>query len=355
MRGSDAGNDVLSVRQMMVLLTVALFAVATDLLPSVVARQMGRGGWLIGLGISPVLLLALWLGSRVFRRRSICEIAGKPARYIIIIMYLLWGLFVLAAVLRLSAARMEEIYGKVPSFWIAVLMLAVAVWVGMGKAAALARAAEIFFLALAATVAGVLLLGTFEVKWQNLYPVEWTQLPAGSFCSASILLNVAPLAVLGTRISPKKGSKRAVCGWAIAFCVGITWVLVVVLGSVGSGLSARLEIPYLIMVQGLGIKGAFQRTEALVAAVWLLSDLILCGALLRAGNDYITELKSEHWGRWGVPALAIAALAVGWLLFPADAVRAFCIRVLPVTGMIAGIILPIILQVIAYGRTRKGG
>lgn len=348
------GRDVLSVRQVMVLLMVALLAPATDLLPSVATRQTGSGGWLIVLGALPVLLLAVWMCSRVFFGRGLCAEVGKPLEYTIIIMYLIWILFVLSLVFRLSAARLETIYTKVPPIFFAVGVAAVAVWMGMGKAAALARAAEIFYLALTVLLTGVLLLALFKVEWGNLHPVEWSKLPAGSLSAAGILLNVVPAAVLGMRAPKTARNTRKVCGWVIAFCTAVTLVLVSVIGSVGSGLSARLDIPYLIMVQGLGVKGAFQRTEALVAAMWLLSDLILAGALLRAGNDYMTGLKSEQWGRWSVPVVAVIAVTAGWLLFPErDSVWEYCSSVLPVTGIILGFVIPALLLLISAVRKRK--
>ena len=345
------GRDVLSVRQMMVLLLVALLAPVTDLLPTVAAQRVGQGGWLIGLGALPVLLLAFWSCSKVFCKNEICAMVGKPVGYTITIIYMVWILFALAATLRLSAARMEVIYSKVPSVLFAVFLAAVAAWMGMGKTSALARAAEIFYLALALLLAVVLLLASFKIEWKNLYPVVWRELPAGSAAAAGICLNIAPAAILGARVPRKTRSVRRACGWIITFCAAVVLVVAAVLGSIGSGLSARLDIPYLIMVQGLGIKGAFQRTEALVAATWLLSDVILAGVLLCAWQKYATQLKSEKWGKWSVPGAALVALVVGWLLFSdKENVRMFYQDVLSVVGIILGLFVPIVLLLISYVR-----
>jgi len=108
------------------------------------------------------------------------------------------------------------------------------------------------------------------------------------------------------------------------------------------------------MVQGLGIKGAFQRTEALIAAMWLLSDVVLAGTLLRAANDYITQLKSTRWGKWSVPVMAALAVGAGWLLLPEeDRVPEFCGGVLPVTGIVLGLLIPALLLLISAARKRK--
>ena len=353
MSGNNPGCDVLSLRQMMVLLAVVLLAPATDLLPSLAARQVGKGGWFIGIGILPVLLLALWLVGRLFCGRGICEQVGRPMGNSVIILWLFWIAFVLAASLRFSAVRMEKVYGSVPSFCLSVLLTAVSVWVGRGKVAALARAAEIFYLALTVLLAAVLVLALFQMEPQNLYPLEWERVPGGSLRAAGILLNVVPMAVLGARVPVKFRSWRRAARWIVSFCAVIALVLAAVLGCAGSGLTARLESPYLIMVQGLGIKGAFQRTEALVASMWLLSDLILCAALLQAGRYCAEQIMPKKWGVKSVPVLAAVALTVGWLLFPEENIANFCVHVLPVSGIVLGLVFPALLQIIAWLRTGK--
>ena len=350
------GRDVLSVRQMMVLLVVGLLAPAADLLPTVAARQVGRGGWLVVLGALPLLLLAVWACGKVFSGRGPCAAVGKPVGYTIIIMYLIWVLFGLAVVLRLSAARLEIVYSKVPPFLFAAALAALAAWMGMGKVSALARAAEVFYLALSVVLAGVLLLALFNVEWKNLWPVEWERLPSGSIRAAGILLTAAPAAVMGAHVPKGARSARSICGWVTAFCLVVTLVLAAVLGSVGSGLSAHLDIPYLIMVQGLGVKGAFQRTEALIAAVWLLSDLVFAGVLLRSWREYAAQLVPEKWCRRSVPAAAAAALAGGWLLFPQESgAQLFCQTVLSVAGVVLGLMMPTLLWLMSLVRSKRNG
>ncbi len=350
------GRDVLSVRQIMVVLLVALLATATDVLPGVAAQQVGRGGWLMMLGALPTLLLASWVCSKLFCGRDLWVIAGKPLGYTIIIVYMIWILMTLTVVLRLSAGRMELIYSKVPPIFFAAFVAVAAGWMGIGKVSALARAAEIFYLALTVVLAGVLLLASFKVEWCNLYPVEWNKLPAGSLSAVGILLNVVPAAVLAARVPPAARSTRNVCGWVVAFCVATTGVLAAIWGNIGSVLTAQLDIPYLIMVQGLGVKGAFQRTEALVAAMWLLSDVVLAGVLLLSWREYTVKLSNEKWGKWSVSAAAAAAVAAGWLLFSDEnSVQVFCREVLSPAGIVLGLIIPLLFLLITRVRKRNRG
>lgn len=348
------GRDVLSVRQVMVLLTVALIAPAADILPTLAANLSGRGGWLISVGAMPVLLASLWAAAKVFCQKDLASQLGKPVGYTIIIVYMVWILLALTVALRLSGARMEVIYPTGSLFLFVLALVAVAAWMGTGKAAALARSAEIFYLAIAVVLVGVSLLAAFKIEGGNLYPPDWAAVPRGSITAAGWLLNVVPVAVLGCRIPKENRSMGRACGWVCTFCVALTLILIAVIGCIGPVLGARLEIPYLIMVQGLGVKGVLQRMEGLVASVWLLSDLVLAGGLIRSWCDYAQELHPGKWVRWSGMAAAAAALAAAWILFPegGDA-RIFCIRFFPVIGLVLGLIVPAFLALISHLRGKK--
>lgn len=348
------GRDILSVRQMMVLLTVALIAPAADILPTLTANLAGRGGWLIGVGALPVLLAALWAAAKVFARKELVPQLGKPIGYTIIIIYMIWILLVLTVTLRLSAARMETIYPTESPVLFVLALTAAAAWIGTGKAAALARSAEIFYLAVAVVLIGVFVLAAFKIEGENLYPLDWAAIPGGSIAAAGWLLNIVPIAVLGRRIPKENRSGRRAFGWICAFCAALILILIAVIGCIGPALGVRLETPYLIMVQGLGVKGVLQRMEGLVASVWLLSDLILAGALVRSWCDYAKELHPGKWVRWSGMAAAGAALAAAWLLLPEgkDA-RMFCSRYYPVTGLVLGLTIPAFLTMISHYRGKR--
>lgn len=257
-------RDTLSMRQMMVLLATALLAPASDLLPVLTARKAGGGGWLAVLCALPLLLIALWAVSGIVRGGGIVRTLGKMPGAFIIIVYLAWTLLTLALALRLSVARLAVIYGARPALSFAVVLLVVAAWMGLGKAAALARAGEIFYLAVAVALAGLLFLAVFQIEGKNLAlsMEEAAALPGCAASAAGLLLNVVPAAALGRKIGTDAKNGRRAAGWTVAFCVAVTLLLIAVIGCLGPQLTARLPAPFLIMTQGLGIQGAFQRIEA---------------------------------------------------------------------------------------------
>lgn len=349
-------RDELSLRQIMALLGTALLAPATDLLPALAAQEAGSAGWLAALGALPLLLAALWAGAGLYRHGGPCRTLGKVPGGALTMMYLVWTLLALTLSLRLSAARLAEVYGEGPTFFCTAALLAVAVWMGLGKTSAFARAGEIFYLALAVALAGVLFLALFKVEGNNFRASgsEIAALPGCSAAAAGLLLNGFPTAALGCKVTAHPRNGRRAVGWAAAFCAAITLLLGAVIGCLGPRLTARLSAPFLIMVQGLGVKGAFQRTEALFTALWTLSDLTLVGLLLHTWRELAGQLHPGKWSRWSVLPAAAIALTGGWTLFSSlEKTKQFCTRVLPAVGLILGLALPLAAQILLRIRKRK--
>ena len=344
-------RDVLSVRQMMVLLTVALLSPATDLLPALTAHVAGSAGWAAALVALPLLLAALWAVGKVVGRED--KGWGKALRIPIIMVYLLWTLLGLVLSLDACGARLAIIYGKGPAFVCVLALLVLAAWMGVGKTAAFARAGEIFYLALAVALGLVVALGAAKVEWTNLRPGvgELEGLPKAAAAAAGVLLNVAPVALLRERVVCPKGCARRVVGWTAAFCIVAALLSGIVIGCLGSGLTGRLPAPFLTMVQGLGVKGAFQRTEALFAALWTLSDLVRVGLLLFVWRELIQRLRPGKRCRWSILPAAGIALVGGWLIYyNVENLRDFCMAILPATGIVLGLGVPLLLRLVQLGR-----
>lgn len=344
-------SDALSLRQVMVLLFTALLVPAVDLLPALAAKTSGGGGWMLPLGALPLLLVALWA------RDGIPFGEKRGAYTIIYIMYMLLILLLLTVALKLCALRLGQIYGDGPALPAAIALLAAAVWMGWGKPAAFARAGEIFYLAIAVVLAGVVALGIFQVEPGNLAvsAAQAGTIPRGSLLTAGIILNVYPACVLGNQVKGDRNNGRRAVGWTVAYCVAAALILVAVIGCIGPALAGELPSPFLIVVQGIGIDGAFQRTEALVATLWTLSDFVLMGLLLHSWRGFARQLRPGRWEKWSMCAAAVAAAAAGFfLLSDSEVFRRFCAAVLPVTGIVFGLVFPLFLKAIhVIGRRGK--
>ncbi len=347
-------RDEISVRQWLVMVVTALVMPTVELLPTLTARLAGGVGWLSALGAIPLLLAVGWVAKR--RDRMTETNAGGWLETTIYIMYMAWTLLLLMAVLRLSAARLERIYGKMTAALCAVAVLALAVWMALGKLSAFARAGEIFWLALVVLLGGVLVLAAFHVELSNFRAEsgDWAALPKSAAAAAGILLNVYPLTILMGNVAPQRGNGRKKALWLAVFCVGGTLLLAAVTGCLGPGLTGKLSSPFQIVVQGLGIQGAFQRVEALVTSVLTLSDLMLMGALLHTWRATANDVWKGNWGRKSVVPAAAAALIGGWSFFwNVEVLWEFCSMILPLLGLILGFVGPVLVRCLLPERRKK--
>lgn len=342
------GNDVLSLRQLVVWMAVALLGPAADLLPGLSARQAGGAGWLAPLGALLLLLPALWLCAGLCREGNglagaIQGALGRSGGNALLIIYMVWALALLSGQVQMCAARLAMVYGRGPAFACAAALLGLAVWMAWGKTSAFARAGEIFYLALAVALAGILILAASKIEPGNLMPAptELLALPGASAWLAGVLLWCVPGAFLARKVKPARGDGGRAAGWTVGLCITVCLLLCAVIGNAGPRLTARLPAPFLTAVQGLGIKGAFERMEALTAALWCLSDFMFFGLQLMAWRELGGALRPGGWTRWSLIPAAGLALCAAWLFCSGQGGIPQCTEsVLALSGLVLGLLIP---------------
>lgn len=345
-------RDQISNRQLMVLMVTAALSPCTALLPTMTAQAAGAAGWLSPLAAIPALLAVYG----ITRRISGLGIKHLPEflKKVLILLYLIWSFLLLTILLRLSGARLAEIYGENLSRICVAVLLLVAVWMALGKTAAFARAAEVFYFALSIFTAGVILLAVWKVEWSNftVTGAEIVALPRSGIAAAGVLLNVYPAVLL----RGSTGQRSGTTGWITVFCGVLAALLGVITGCLGSNLTEKTSSPFLILVQGLGVKGAFQRVEALVVTLWTLSDIILIALQMQVWRRLTGYLYPGAWCRLSVVPLALIALTCAWtLLGDVKVLWETCRFVLPAMGIIIGLLCPVLaLCSLDMRKKRKG-
>ena len=288
-------KGALSRTQLAVLVWAGVLAPAAELLPGA-ALSAGRGAWLAPLSALPLVLLSVCLLTRLAGdqglARGILDGLGPRFGWGVLFLYVVWALALLALRLRLCAGRMlSSSYrdGAMPYFLLAAAGMVF--WLAGGSLAAFARAGQLFFLVLAVTGGAILLLSLPQVRAVRLLPL-WT----GD-------------AVPEEMPSDGKGScRRTALG-----CVILALTQGVILGSLGPALAGRLDSPFLALAKSVGVEGAFQRVESVVAALWVMADVTMACLLtfaLRAMLAAAAPQRQEKWtGRIAV------VLATGIALF----------------------------------------
>ena len=154
------------------------------------------------------------------------------------------------------------------------------------------------------TAAGaVLLLSLPQVRGEHLLPLWWGD-------ALPVLQSTVPLlGVLGygvfaafllgdTEPSPRRGRDWTL--WAGGSCLLLGAEQAVVIGNLGPELARRLNSPFFALAKSVGVEGAFQRVESIIAALWTFVDLSLLGvlafALWKAAKQVFPRAKQGRAG-----------------------------------------------------------
>ncbi len=316
----------ISMRQVLTLLFASLLSPMVRVLPGRTAALAGRAGWLSALPALPVLLALVWVLCALLRdsgeglAQCFRRVLGRGVGRALTLAYLLWGVLLLCMNARQFGLRfLSTGYRNAPLPLFVTALLAAALWLVRKRLPAVARAGEIFYLALALALGFSLFLGGFRVEVRNVLPV-WTQDILGVLRGAGPTLAVLGYVVfggfLGGHVARREENRRRALRWACAFCGVLTAFQWTCLGCFGPGLTQRLDIPFFMMVKGVGVEGAFERIESVIIALWVLSDLALLALLLLACSAMAGELFPLREERSAALPLALLALVGALFLLP---------------------------------------
>ena len=346
-------DDKISRTQLMALLWAGVTAPAAELLPALLLPGAGRGAWLAVLLAAPLVLAAGWLMGSLAGRdglaRGITGLLGRWPGGAVLLLYIVWGLFLLALRLRLCAQRLLASGERDGSLWFFLLAVAaVLLWIGRGKLAPFARAGQIFLTALLVTAAVVLGLSLFQARPERLFPLWWSE--AGPALRA--VLSAAGVMGWGLFLPFLLGDVRDQgenrhwhwLFWELGGALLLAAAQAVILGNLGAGLAARLDNPFFALAKSVGVEGAFQRVESVVTALWAFADLTMGGVLVFALRAAASELLPEQNLKW-VPWAAVLLGTMGALtLFPAlGTAEAWNRRLVPMGNLVLGVFLPALL------------
>lgn len=348
-------NRKIYLRQLLALLFAGLISPAAAILPRETATVAYGGAWLAPLLALPAGLAVLWVFTCIFRRlpegtgftRALESAFGAATGRVITGLYLIWTILLLVLNVWLTGRRLLSAgYQLASPGLFLTFVLAAALWLGVGRLERLAVSGEIFFLILTFAVGIALLLALPHIKVEYVLSVWSNNVPetvAAAFPVFNVLLFALPAAFLGEEVKRKPGDAGRAVRWFCAFCGLLMMLFIAIQGQFGPALTARMQNPFLKMVAGVGIRGAFQRLEAVLSALWVLGDLALLGFYLFACRRMASYILGGKDRRWPVAIVAILALAGALRLLAEPQTAEIAAHVVRIGGLILALFLPVLV------------
>lgn len=318
-------------KQFLAAIFTALLSPLLRMLPRAAVLSAGRSAWLCIVPAAPVLLaLAALLNALRARLRPgegmanlILRVFGPVIGRVFLALSAAWFLLYAGFVLRSGAERLTAtVYLRSEVSPFMLVMLALCLPAALGTLRATARTGVV----LRALLFGALLLGTAfslpQLTLRNLALPSPQELPGILFGAWPVVTvgGVAALfSFLSAYVGPSERPMRQLVGPLALFLGAVSLLCFAAVGTFGAALTTRLSFPFFTMVRDITIGGVAPRVEAIVIALWVFADYLLCVLLLRCAHEALRTIFGLPKGE----TLPTFDLRRGRWLFPVEAAAVF--------------------------------
>lgn len=328
-------REKLSIPQFLILFWGSLLSpLAESLLP--LPQNLA---FLAPLFLCPVLLLWGNIYQEFFRDKEgnpqgfaekICSFSGKQERLGLIskgilLLYLFWGILLLAYQLRLCGLSFLSVgYQEGSLYFILPALACLILWMGGSSLGGFARASTLYFaivLLLFAVVLGFSLpmaqpQRVFPLWKEDMVDLNQTVLPLlglfgyGFYCSFFWGEVVQETKSPETQRKTLSNTGKHWCTWAIWGCGLCSLMIFMVTAVFGTVLQAQLDKPFFVLAKSISLEGGFQRVESVVLSLWTLGDFILLGVLLRGTTQCGKKLLRWEYSPLIMTGIVVTALII---------------------------------------------
>ena len=313
-------------RQLYALMFVGLLSPVFRTLPTLSVAAAGRAAWLSPLAAAPVLVLLVLLAASMLKGRApgqglaeiLFRVLGAGPGRIVVLLYSLWMALYSGFVLRAGAERLlSTIYANGKAAFFVLVLLGAALWLALGRQQSMMRTAELLYMFLLGTLLVVLLAALPQVRTENLLPVRAADTGAvlrgavpviGALSQWFYLLFLCGGLPAEERMRPGAALRRQGLG------IGIVFLLTVcTLGTFGPVFLTGLQAPFFVLIRDIRIAGVVERVEALVVALWVITDLFFVAALLSAAGEGLRSVIGKKSRRLPIILCAVLGAAAAIL------------------------------------------
>ncbi len=301
---------------------LSLLSPLIRVMPRASAALAGKACWLCALPAFGLLALYGLLYTRCLRPGEslgalILRCLGPGLGRAALVFFAAAFLFYAGFVLRVGADRLVvTVYPSSGSAVFYTVLTLLCLMAALGQLRALGRTAVILRAMLLAVLAVAFVFSLPDLNKGNLGPVEWAD-TGGILKGALPLVNVggifACFGFLEGYAPGDEGRGRPGLRWLLVLMLTATLLCLTVVGSFGPALTLKMSYPFFVMIRDVSLLNLADRIEAIVIAIWVFSDFMMCSLLLRCAHEALRlclDLPDPEARPWG-------ELRGGrWLLLP---------------------------------------
>ena len=320
--------DTMTYRQFLAACCASVFSPLSRLLPRAVLHFAGFSGWLAPLLALPLLLLLLFAlrrlltveGRAVGLEEALELRLGRIPGKILSLLLGLWLVFYGGFLLRSGGERLlSTVYhsGRLLFFLLALLGLSTVF--AMGKLRWAGRSAAISLLLFGGALAIVLILAIPVVRPAHLWPPMLTELPGiakSALPVADVLSPWVYFTFLRGRVIEGGDRKHGGLFAVVLMTIVSLLFLVATIGVLGAELCEDQQFPFFIMLKNLTLFHVMERFDALILAIWMMTDYISIGMSLLSASTAFCDVFGKWERRTYVLPLAAAMLLAACFMAP---------------------------------------
>ena len=355
----------ITTRQMMILLFAGMLSPTIRALPRRSVAAGGTGGWLSSLIAIFPLMLVVWSVLNCLHRMpkgsGLSELmecgVGRSVARVLTAGYAFWILLSVAVFLRIYSERfLSTTYTSGSIYLFLIPVLALVLWNGSGSFGAFARMGKIFFFILVLTLALVLGMSAGQVKVEHVFPLWWQDAPdilRSSLYAAGTLGYGVFAFLLGGQTRDLSEHRGTVLRWTFGFGLLITVMQFITVGNFGAPMVSRMQVPFFMLAKEIHVYGAMERLESVIIALWVVTDVVLAGWMLRAACAALQYAFHLSDGQTVVTPVVLGLLPASILIAGNQfALEDFCIKVVNTGNLILGYGVPFMVCLLAKARRR---
>ena len=236
---------------------------------------------------------------------------------LIAVVFALWLTFYLGFVQRMAAERLVSyLYNDDKWVIFALVMLITGCIVASGNISSLTRTAQIFVPVIIGMIVAVSLLLIPDVKIENLLPITYSHIPDALRASVSMISMVSIFAYFTFLLghTRKQEKEKSGIGYIIVLLLIVFLVIAETIGVMSVNVAKNMQSAFLITIRNITFLNILERIEAIVIAMWVISDFVYAAAMLTIISDIAKVAVNGQKRTWWVWTAATFALVISVVL-----------------------------------------